>query len=437
MKQQNNHYVPQFLLKRFGEKINVYDVKSAVLTMRKKPDKVFCLNGLYEDELESLFNSNAESKVANLLLNKILTEETEVALSREELLLLKKFFAIEQLRTPNMNAYIRHEREYFEKSSPEHLKAIGYFDNPTSKLNDEEYLKLTLKGILEYNGFTEEDFGNWLKNPNITLSAQKWMRIYMQCYLSFWDSKKSGEDFLITDAGMSCEHDPSKFLPDNSKQMELLKPGFFFSLLENSSVSNEKKSFIFQSMISGSEVRANFYFFSLTATRTIVLIDPFFRIFDKNEPWQSIFHLPLPDFWPSAFIDRSLIEKNKVRYENLENARVRTFSKNDKFIYKIHDMELEDVLYYNSLLLDRIDTIVGFGESARIIRSLASYLQVDVPRNDYRKLKTALENLGYFIPSSEKYRRIGHGFTERPDQEIIKGWKYIKCAMKYISCTNF
>lgn len=36
MKQQNNHYVPQFLLKRFGEKINVYDVKSAVLTMRKK-----------------------------------------------------------------------------------------------------------------------------------------------------------------------------------------------------------------------------------------------------------------------------------------------------------------------------------------------------------------------------------------------------------------
>ena len=431
MKQQNNHYVPQFLLKRFGEKINVYDVKSAVLTMRKKPDKVFCLNGLYEDELESLFNSNAESKVANLLLNKILTEETKVVLSREELLLLKKFFAIEQLRTPNMKTYIRHDREYFEKSSPEHLKAIGYFDNPTSKLNDEEYLKLTLKGILEYNGFTEEDFVNWLKNPNITLSAQKWMKIYMQCYLSFWDSKKSGEDFLITDAGMFCEHDPSKFLHGNSKQMELLKPGFFFSLLENSSVPNEKKSFIFQSMISGSEVRANFYFFSLTATRTIVLIDPFFRIFDKNEPWQSIFHLPLPDFWPSAFIDRSLIEKNKVQYENLEDARVRTFSKNDKFIYKIHDMELEDVLYYNSLLLDRIDTTIGFGESARIIRSLASYLQVYVPRNDYRKLKIELENIGYSIPSSEKYKRIGHGFTERPDQEIKKGWKYIKCAMNY------
>lgn len=119
MSQQNNHYVPQFLLKRFGEKINVYDVKSAVLTMRKRPDKVFCSNGLYEDELEHLFNVNAESKVANLLFNKILTEEAEVSLDREELLLLKKFFAIEQLRTPDSKLYIRHEREYFEKASPE------------------------------------------------------------------------------------------------------------------------------------------------------------------------------------------------------------------------------------------------------------------------------------------------------------------------------
>ena len=58
MGQQNNHYVPQFLLKRFGEKINVYDVKSAVLTIRKRLDKVFCSNGLYEDELEHLFNLN-------------------------------------------------------------------------------------------------------------------------------------------------------------------------------------------------------------------------------------------------------------------------------------------------------------------------------------------------------------------------------------------
>ena len=273
MSQQNNHYVPQFLLKRFGEKINVYDVKSAVLTMRKRPDKVFCSNGLYEDELEHLFNVNAESKVANLLFNKILTDEAEVTLNIEELLLLKKFFAIEQLRTPDSKLYIRHEREDFEKTSPKDLEKLGYFDNPTSKLNDEEYLKQTLKNILEYNGYSEKDFLDWLKDPNVTYSAQKWMKIYMQCYLSFWDSKKSGEDFLISDIGMTCEHDPSKFLHDNSTQMELLKPGFYISLLENPNYSEMQKRFIIENMVNGSEVRANFYFFSLTATRTIVLID--------------------------------------------------------------------------------------------------------------------------------------------------------------------
>lgn len=429
MSQQNNHYVPQFLLKRFGEKINVYDVKSAVLTMRKRPDKVFCSNGLYEDELEHLFNVNAESKVANLLFNKILTEEAEVSLDREELLLLKKFFAIEQLRTPDSKLYIRHEREDFEKTSPKDLEKLGYFDNPTSKLNDEEYLKQTLKNILEYNGYSEKDFLDWLKDPNVTYSAQKWMKIYMQCYLSFWDSKKSGEDFLISDIGMTCEHDPSKFLHDNSTQMELLKPGFYISLLENPNYSEMQKRFIIENMVNGSEVRANFYFFSLTATRTIVLIDPFFRIFDKDEPWTSLFHLPLPDIWPSGFIDRSLIEKNKALYENIEKAQQRIFSPNDKYIYKIHDMELEDVLYYNSLLLDRIDSVIGFGESKRIIRSLASYLQVSAPRNDYRKLKTKLENIGYSIPSSEKYRKIAHDFVDRPKQAITKGSKYIQYAI--------
>ncbi len=428
MSQQNNHYVPQFLLKRFGEKINVYDVKSAVLTMRKRPDKVFCSNGLYEDELEHLFNANAESKVANLLFNKILTEEAEVILNREDLLLLKKFFAIEQLRTPDSKLYIRHEREYFEKASPEYLERLGYFDNPTSKLNDEEYLKQTLKNILEYNGLSNEDFDHWLKDPNVTYSAQKWMKIYMQCYLSFWDSKKTDEDFLITDIGMTCEHDPSKFLTSNWTQMELLKPGFYLSLLENPNYSDEQKLFIYQCMMNGSEVRANFYFFSLTATRTIVLIDPFFRIFDKDEQWTSQFHLPLPDIWPSGFIDKCLIEKNKVLYENIEKAQQGIFSPNDKYIYKIHDMELEDVLYYNSLLLDRIDSVIGFGESKRIIRSLASYLQVSSPRNDYRKLKTELENIGYSIPS-EKYRKIAHDFVDRPKQEIMKGSKYIRYVM--------
>ena len=427
MDQQKNHYVPQFILKRFGEKINVYNLKSTVLDMRKQPGKVFYVKGLYEDELETLFNRNAESKVHNLLFNKILDEENEVTLTRREILLIKKFLAIEQLRVPDTQSYIKHEREHFKGLSKDYLDKSDYHDNATSNLSDEEYLSLTLKNILEYDGFSEEDFDKWLKNPKATLSAQKWMRLYNSCYISFWDSKKSGEDFIITDEGMSCEHDPSKFL--NPTQMELLKPGFMMSLLENPNISNEQKMVIMQSIYNGSQVRANFYFFSLTSTRTIVLIDPFFKTYDKEDPWSAYYHLPSPDFWPSGFGDRTLVEKNKCVYEDIEKVKNHIFSVNDKYIYKIHDMKLEDVLYYNCLMLDRVNEILGFSESQKIIRSLACYLQLGKPRNDYKNLKNQLEDIGYNIPVSQKYKDLAYGFSENPVNEAFKAKKYFDFSL--------
>ena len=77
-KQQSNHYVPQFIQRRFGEKINVYDLKQATLLMQKRPDKVFCTYGLYENELEKLLSKHAESKVANLLFGKIIDAEDKI-----------------------------------------------------------------------------------------------------------------------------------------------------------------------------------------------------------------------------------------------------------------------------------------------------------------------------------------------------------------------
>ncbi len=427
MEQQKNHYVPQFLLKRFGEKINTYDLKSAVLTMRKRPDKVFYVKGLYEEALESLFNKNAERKVRDLLFDKILDETDEIILSRRDILLLKKFLAIEQLRVPDTLSYIKHERKHFESLAKDYLKTIGYHDNSTSQLSDDEYLSLTLKNILEYDGFSEEDFDKWLRNPTTTLTAQKWMKLYNACYISFWDSKKSDEDFIITDEGMSCEHDPSKFL--NPTQMELLKPGFMFSLLNDSNLSDEQKTIVFQAMMNGSEVRANFYFFSLTSTRTIVLIDPFFRIYDQSDPWSTFYKLPIPDFWPSGFVDRSLVNKNKCIYEDVEKANMHIFSENDKYIYKIHEMKLEDVLYYNCLMLDRVNEIVGFGESQKIIRSLACYLQLRKPLKNYTKLKSQLENLGYCIPCSQRYKDLAYGFSENPVNEAYRVRKYMDIAL--------
>ena len=424
-----NHYVPALIQRRFGKKINVYDLKNGTLCV-KDPKKAFCIRGLYEDAIEDLLNFNAESKVAKLLFNKIIDAENEIRLSRQEIILLKKFFAIEQLRTLDTIEYMKAEREYFEHMSPQDLYFLGYAPNETRNLSDEDYLAQTLKSILEYDGFSEEDFRSWLYKSTTTLVAQKWMKIYNSCYIAVWDSKKSGEDFIITDEGMTCEHDPSKFSPLNPIGKELLKPGFLLSICQGSNYDDAQKSSAFIFALNGNSVEANFYLFSLTATRTIVLVDPFFRLYDPSDPSRIQDRLPEPDFWPSAFYDRQLVEKNKVIYEDQDKANQHIFSLKDEYIYKIHDMQLEDVLYYNVLTLDRVDAQMGFGDGNKIARSLATYLALSNPRNDYQGLKNELEKCDVKIPPSQKYEQTARYYAERPVQETLKNWKYAELALK-------
>ncbi len=399
--------------------------------MQKKPGSVFCINGLYEDELENLFNTNAESKVANLLFNKIIDAEGEIVLNRDEVLLLKRFFAIEQLRTPDTIGYIKEERDYFKSHSQEHLSRYGYFDNPTSGLSDKEYLTLALRNILEYEGSSMNDLWAWLQKPTTTLVAQKWLRIYNSCYIAFWDSKKSGEDFIITDVGMACEQDTLILSQFGASRIELIEQGFLNYIAQNPNFSKFQKDRAEELACSNGFIPANIYLFSLTATRTIALINPFFRTYDPDDQWQSDYHLPSPDFWPSAFLDKNLVKKNKTIYEDPEKVALQhIFSPNDRYIYPIRDMQLEDVLYCNALMLDRINSLLGFGDSRRIIRSLATYLQGNRPRKDYLGLKKQLEAYGYVLPETQKHKDIANGFVTRPNQEIAKGEKYVKYALR-------
>ena len=388
--------------------------------MQKRPDKVFCTYGLYENELEKLLSKHAESKVANLLFGKIIDAEDKIVLSRNEIALLKKFFVIEQLRTPDAIEYIAKEREDFRGQSSECLLECGYFENQTSALSNEDYLSRTLRNLLEYEGSSADDLLEWLQKPTTTLVAQKWLRIFNSCYIAFWDSKKSGEDFLITDEGMACEQDPSALPPFGLSATEHLKLGFLASVRDNPCLSKTQIIQAAKLAYNRAGIRANFYLFSLTATRTIALIDPFFRTYDSEDQWQSLFHLPSPDFWPSAFLDKGVARKNKVVCNGPEN----------QYIYPVHDMQLEDVIYYNTLLLDRINNLLGFGESQKIIRSIAAYLQIKNPRKDYRGLKKELEKNGYSIPESQKYKDMAHGFATRPFLEISKGLEYIEYVQR-------
>lgn len=77
----------------------------------EKADRLFCSTKLYEENLEKLFNQNSESEVANILFDKIVDAEGIITLTRKELMILKRFFALEMLRTPNTLQYIRRQRD--------------------------------------------------------------------------------------------------------------------------------------------------------------------------------------------------------------------------------------------------------------------------------------------------------------------------------------
>ena len=88
-----NHYVSQFVIRRFSNAINIFDIHSGKIYESKRPNKVFYKKDIFDEEIEKLINFNIESRVSNLLDSKILGKET-VELTRTEIELLKRYMLI-------------------------------------------------------------------------------------------------------------------------------------------------------------------------------------------------------------------------------------------------------------------------------------------------------------------------------------------------------
>lgn len=76
-----NHYVSQLIIKRFSNPINIFDIEKEQIAANKKSKNVFYKNDIYTKEIEKLMNFNIESRISNLLDQKILEKDT-IELSR-------------------------------------------------------------------------------------------------------------------------------------------------------------------------------------------------------------------------------------------------------------------------------------------------------------------------------------------------------------------
>lgn len=95
----SNHYVPRLVLRKFSNKLCLYNVKTGELQENISPEHAYAHNNLYDIDTERHLNERIESQFGNLLSNVILKADKEISLTRSQLFVIKKFLLVSVLRT--------------------------------------------------------------------------------------------------------------------------------------------------------------------------------------------------------------------------------------------------------------------------------------------------------------------------------------------------
>lgn len=374
---KDHHYVPRLILRKFEKNLNTFDLKTGeVKRSGSKLNETFSSDFLYSQEIENLFNKKIESEFANILNNKLLLSDQEITLTRLELNTVKKFLLLAMIRTLDGEDFM----QYRKTAASLHVKeTLNFEEKNTEGISDFDYWMRTMKCILE-----SSDLISVPNHPEATIQAVRWAHTFHSGYIAFWDSTESNEDFIVIDNGMTSEHEVTRFMKEFSD--DIIKKGYLIDKLVFSNTKSDEalileRIFYFKTLLSTDFFHENFYLFSVSKNRMIALINPFFRLYDKND-YELTNPLPSPDFWPSRISDRTLFLKNRNSYVNRDETILngRT-NKDDLYIYDVKQMALEDVIYVNCLCFDRVSNIVGFTDPSKIIRSLSTY-SIIKGRND-------------------------------------------------------
>ena len=353
---ENNHYIPQFILREFGDTINVYDTKNKTLKQNQQTYRVFAERQIYPADLEKDIGYKLESPFAKLFHNKLMTGKSgsTITLTRKELLLIKRFFLLETIRVVSMK-----EVTELEKISSEFYRSLfpDFTELQIKGETAESRWHRNIKVIVE-----TQDLHKVTEHPLCTYEILKWSYIFNSGYFAFWDCTESGVDYIITDIGLTSEVEPSKLKDgfEHTKKDELIR------LIERE--TNAAKKAAYQNMLSVQTIfYENFYMFPLSKNRMIVTVNPFFSLYDKktklNKPYE----------WTTEIKSRHLFEKN-VSPKLMVLLEKPIYKDDDEFTYTVQNVKAEDAEYINMLMLDRVDCYLGYANWSRIKSSVQRYI---------------------------------------------------------------
>lgn len=376
-----NHYVPRLILRKFSDKLSLYNVKTGELKENISPENAYAIEDFYGEKTEKKLNIRIESQFGGLLSNIILKCNDEIQLSRTNLLLVKKFLLISMLRSLKAEEWIQKEKSFYDLCSIPAPFEEKQIDNETSF----DYWMRTLNVILDTDGTPQQI----LNHPNKTYPAYRWAGIVNSGYLAFWDATNDRDEFVITDIGMTSENEKGwdGIRIHNRKKIEYIE-----SLLKSTIDSNERDSLL-NLLNTVSSFSENFQMFPISSKRMIVLISPFFKVryfwklSGKTVP-------PLNDI--TVIPNEKLFEPNRNFYVLPQTpGKEYQYHEDDRYIYDIKKLTNEEIRYCNALFLDRIDTYLGFSSLEHAVGSIIKYKKLNdppyVPRVNYTNLYKVIE----------------------------------------------
>lgn len=402
------HFVPRMILRRFGDKISTYNIKEKILEERRKIERVYALDSYYPQEIEDLLNTNVEGPFGNLLNNKILQVEGEFSLSREELMLVKKFLAVSVLRSITEERTIEGFKHHFESEyrKPILEKLLRNGDINQEQFNEmlkmdlpspikevvieneslEEYRMRSLKVLLESKTIHHEEI---IRHPQLTYFAYHWAMVMQVSYLAFWDSDFDKDEFVITDIGMTSENEKGW----DEEHPNHIKREYYQKLIEkNIKTDPQFATSCANGMQNGNYITENFMMFPISARRMIVIINPFFKFIKHMEKMGE----PRFDLANITFLnDERLYYPNDVKYVKRQKInQPPIYDDGDRYIYKITKLTREETQYCNMLFMDRVNTWLGFSSLRKAYKSILAYKKAHItaiPRNDYTELYKIVE----------------------------------------------
>lgn len=390
----NCHYVPRLILRKFGDRLSLYNIKTGELKENISLENAYAIKDYYDSETEKKLNKRIESQFGDLLSNNILKCDKEISLSRKQLYLIKKFLLISVMRSVRAENFMQVEKRFYDTLQEKAMRnaerncelydkeafAPPFIEKQIDGETSFEYWMRTLNVILDTDGTPQGIMGH----PDKTYPAYRWSEIINDAYLGFWDVPNDRDEFVITDIGMTSENEKgwNGITTHNHKKLDYL-----ISFLDKVKDENIKAEIARIGSVTA-HFHENFQMFPISARRMIVLIAPFFKF--RHELKQNGMNVISLDYL-TAMPNETLFEPNRAYYKLPQDySKGYQYHDDDRYVYDVKILNKDEVRYCNALFLDRIDTYLGFTTLGHVVGSMIKYKKLNSfpyrPRVDYTPL---------------------------------------------------